>query len=141
MDRDLLSEKLESLRRCVARIEQRRARSVEGLTADPDRQDILALNLTRAVQPCIDMAVHVLADSDRPLSVTMGEAFTALAEERVIDAELAARMRAAVGFHDVAVHAYDRLDWDIVHAVSHEGLHDFERVGARIASLLPPADA
>ena len=110
MDRDVLNEKLESLRRCLARIEERRAASVEALRADPDRQDILALDLTRAVQLCIDMAVHVLTDRDRPLPVTMGEGFTKLAEEGVIDEDLAARMRFAVGTRNVAVHAYERLD-------------------------------
>lgn len=68
------------------------------------------------------MAAPVQADMDRPLPVRMAEAFTALSEEGVIDDELAGRMRSAAGFRNVAVHAYDRLDWNIVHAVSHEGL-------------------
>lgn len=50
MDRLILIEKLESLRRCVRRVEMRRSETVEALQGDPDRQDILALNLTRAVQ-------------------------------------------------------------------------------------------
>ncbi len=136
MARDVLTEKLESLRRCVKRIEDRRAGSAEELEGDLDRQDILALNLTRAVQLCVDMAVQVLTEIERPLPATMGEAFTGLADAGVIDDELATRMRAAVGFRNVAVHAYRRLDWDIVHDVSHEGLHDFERFAARIVSLL-----
>lgn len=136
MDPDVLSEKLEFLRRCVERIEARRASSVEELAGDPDRQDIVALNLMRAVQLCIDMAVHVMADSTRPPPSSMGDAFTALAEEGVIDDELATRMRAAVGFRNVAVHAYQRLDWSVVHAVSHEGLADIRRFAARIAALV-----
>ena len=89
------------------------------------------------MQLCIDMAVHVLAETGRPLPVTMGEAFTALAEEGIIDDELAARMRGAVGFRNVAVHAYERFDWDIVHAVSHRGLRDFERFATSVAAHLP----
>lgn len=137
MARDVLIEKIESLRRCVQRIEDRRATSAEALERDPDRQDILALNLTRAVQLCVDMAVHVLSDLDRPLPATMGGAFTELADEGIVDDALATRMRAAVGFRNVAVHAYQRLDWDVVHAVSHEGLQDFERFAARIVDILP----
>lgn len=56
MDRLILAEKLEALRRCVRRVEARRTKTVEALQGDPDRQDILALNLTRAVQLCVDMA-------------------------------------------------------------------------------------
>jgi hypothetical protein len=38
--------KLESLRRCVKRVEDRHAASAEALAADPDVQDIVTLNLT-----------------------------------------------------------------------------------------------
>lgn len=73
MDRLILNEKLESLRRCVQRIEERRAESVEALRHDPDRQDILSLNLTRAVQLCVDIAVHILADTNAPAPQTMAD--------------------------------------------------------------------
>lgn len=43
MARDVLTEKLESLKRCVKRIEDRRAGSAEEQEGDLDRQDILAL--------------------------------------------------------------------------------------------------
>ncbi len=46
MDRRLIEEKLESLRRCVNRIEDRRAASAEALAGDPDVQDIVTLHLT-----------------------------------------------------------------------------------------------
>jgi hypothetical protein len=75
MDRLILIEKLESLRRCVRRVEMRRAETVEALQGDPDRQDILALNLTRAVQLCVDIAGVLIADSDEPAPQTMGQAF------------------------------------------------------------------
>ena len=50
MDRLVLDEKLESLARCVRRVEQKRPPTLAALLADPDAQDILVLNLSRAVQ-------------------------------------------------------------------------------------------
>lgn len=47
MDRDLIETKLESLRRCVDRIAEKTPSSVDHLLRDPDRQDIIALNLQR----------------------------------------------------------------------------------------------
>lgn len=85
MDRLILVEKLEALRRCMRRVEARRTKTVEALQDDPDRQDILALNLTRAVQLCVDMAGIVIADSDEPAPQTMGQAFDALMRMGVID--------------------------------------------------------
>ena len=47
MDKLLIAQKLESLRRCVARIETRIPATAEALAADLDAQDILSLSLTR----------------------------------------------------------------------------------------------
>ena len=54
MDRLIVSEKLESLRRCLNRIQQKTPLEKETLSQDPDVQDILVVNLTRAVQLCVD---------------------------------------------------------------------------------------
>jgi len=132
----ILAEKLEALRRCVKRVEDKRASSAEALRKDVDRQDILSLNLTRAVQLCVDIASHVLTDTERPPPQTMGEAFELLAAEGIISVALSKRMRAAVGFRNVAIHSYDAINWDIVHAITHDGLEDFRSFAAGIASML-----
>jgi len=137
VDRLILAEKLESLRRCISRIEQRRVDSAETLAVDVDAQDILALNLTRAVQVCVDAAVHVLADTEQPAPATMGEAFELLARERRIPEDLATRMRAAVGFRNLAVHAYHRIDWAIVHRLTHDGVEDLRAFAGCLERLLP----
>lgn len=49
MDRELIEEKIESLRRCVRRIEAKRVATVDELESDLDTQDILSVNLTWAV--------------------------------------------------------------------------------------------
>lgn len=136
MDPLILTEKIESLRRCVERVESRRAESSEQLRVDPDRQDIVSLNLTRAVQLCVDMATHVLVDTAQPAPQTMAEAFDLLAAEGVIEADLAARMRGAVGFRNVAVHSYQAIDWEIVHRITHEGLEDFRAFASRMADRI-----
>lgn len=141
MDRVIVASKLESLRRCVERVEARRAESAEALRADVDRQDIVSLNLTRAVQLCVDIASHVLSERDRRAPDSMGEAFDLLADEGIIDADLARRMRAAVGFRNVAVHAYQAIDWDIVQRITQHGLDDFRAYAVALGRLLDQLDA
>lgn len=75
MDAVIVAAKLESLRRCVRRIEARRAASVEALVEGVDRQDILVLNLTRAIQLCVDVGAHLLAGVERLAPATMGDTF------------------------------------------------------------------
>ena len=46
----VIAEKLESLRRCVRRIEEKCPTEAAALANDLDIQDIITLNLTQAVQ-------------------------------------------------------------------------------------------
>jgi len=136
MDTLIVAEKLESLRRCMKRVQDKRADTVDDLRADPDRQDIISLNLTRAVQLCVDLAAHLLTDTQQPAPQTMGEAFDALEAEGIITDALRQRMRAAVGFRNVAVHSYQAIDWAIVHTITHEGLEDFRAFAKAVASYV-----
>lgn len=131
MDRELIEEKLESLRRCVRRVEEKRVSSVGELEADLDTQDIISVNLTRAVQLCVDVAAHIVAETGQPSPETMGEAFDRLHDVGVLPEPLAQRLKGAVGFRNVVIHAYRSIDWTIVHTITHERLDDF-RTYARL---------
>ena len=65
MDEQLVAQKLESLRRCILRVESRLSESLERLLDDLDAQDIISLNLTRAVQMCVGIAAHWLAENTK----------------------------------------------------------------------------
>lgn len=132
MDRLVLQEKLESLARCVRRVELKRPQSLAVLETDPDLQDILVLNLSRAVQLCVDIGSHVISSTNAPAPQTMGEVFTTLATLGNISGGLAARLRSAVGFRNIAVHNYSRVDWAIVFEISSRYLDDFRDFAAAV---------
>ena len=121
----LIQRKLESLHRCVMRIEARCPDTVAELEGNLDLQDILVLNITRAVQLCVDLAMHRLSQLNEPVPETMGSAFEALARRKLLDTELAERLRKAVGFRNIAVHNYEVINWAIVHAIATRYLDDF----------------
>lgn len=125
MDADIVATKLESLRRCVTRVAVRCPETADALALDVDAQDIVALNLSRAVQLCVDLALHRLSASGQAVPATMGGAFDALAATGLLDATLANRMKSAVGFRILAVHQYDAMDWNIVHTICTKHLDDF----------------
>lgn len=126
MDRDIVERKLDSLHRCLLRIRERTPASVQALQHDIDIQDVLTLNLIRAVQVCVDLATHVLSGRNLPPPDTMGQSFDRLLQAGVIDAALATRMKQAVGFRNIAVHAYTAIDWHVVHAIATGHLGDFK---------------
>jgi uncharacterized protein YutE (UPF0331/DUF86 family) len=106
------------------------------LETDLDLQDVLVLNLSRAVQTCVDIAAHIIASRELPIPQTMGESFMRLAEGGVIDAALSQRLRRAVGFRNIAVHNYDAIDWNIVRALTGQPLEDFDTFARDIVAFL-----
>ncbi len=138
MDREVISAKLEALRRCVQRIKDKTPASAAVLLEDYDLQDIICINLERSVQTCVDLASHIIAESDLPAPGSMSEAFERLRQLKLIPDELAARLTKAVGFRNVAVHAYREMDWEIVYGIITTRLADFvdfARAVARAAEL------
>lgn len=135
MDRDVIDRKLDSLARCVRRIETKRPPTPGQLVSDIDLQDILSVNIERAVQLCVDIGAHLLADLDGPPPETMGEVFQRLAGHGVIPGDVADALRKAVGFRNLSVHAYDRVDWERVFEISHHRMDDFRRFAAHVVML------
>lgn len=133
MDPRVVEQKLETLRYCVHRVNQRCPATPEELAQDPDTQDIIALNLSRAVQQCVGIGAHLITSLDLPPPKTMGETFDRLVEGSIIDKTLAERLKKAVGFRNIAVHNYEQIDWDITRSVCSRHLEDF-RAFARAVS-------
>lgn len=121
----VLQRKLDSLRRCVERVETKCPPSVEALENDPDLQDIVVLNLNRAVQLCVDMALHMLSNAGEPVPETMSDTFRQMARRDMPAADVAENLSKAVGFRNIAVHNHDTINWAIVHAIATRHLDDF----------------
>lgn len=134
MDREIIAQKLESLRKCLIRIETKCPANVEVLIADLDIQDIITLNLSRAVQICVDIGAHMIAGMEIPPPDTMGQTFDILAQQGILDNLIAANLKKAVGFRNIAIHNYDKINWDIVHNIALYHLSDFDQF-ARVIAL------
>ncbi len=56
----------------------------EVLRSNCDLQDIMSVNLERAVQTCVDITTHVISETEVPAPSTMAEGFGRLAEPQVL---------------------------------------------------------
>jgi len=133
MDPLILAEKIESLRRCIKRIEDKKPESVDLLMQNLDLQDILVLNLTRAVQLSVDIGSHIISNTNELAPQTMGDVFTTLNKLGVITAETCQQLKKAVGFRNVAVHNYETINWIIVDAICKNSLADFRRFSKEVS--------
>ena len=135
MDKEVINQKLESLRRCITRITSKMPISEETLRSDYDLQDIISVNLERAVQTCVDIAAHVISETEVPPPSTMAEGFERLVELKVISAQLADRMQKAVALRNILVHNYTEINWGIILAVISHDLDDFVQFAHAIDHL------
>lgn len=136
MDREVVEQKLESLRRCLKRIETKCPTDAATLATDIDLQDIVSLNLSRAVQISVDIGAHLIAGMEVPPPDTMGQTFDLLAQEGVLNIELASSLKKAVGFRNIAVHNYENINWGIVHSIVKCHLADFSEFAKVVATRL-----
>jgi len=132
MDKELLLSKIDSLARSIKRIEEKIPKNVEKLKNNYDLQDIIALNLQRAVQISVDIATHVIANSNERVPSTMGECFEYLGNLDIINSSLAKNLKGAVGFRNISVHEYQKIDWEIVYTIITENLDDFRKYSKNI---------
>ena len=135
MDWELIEEKLESLQRTIERAATNCPNDASQLAKDYDAQDIVSVNLTRAVQLSVDIATHILSETNRPSPGTMGQSFDMLQDAGIISEEVCERMKKAVGFRNLAVHNYDTINWNIVHSIVTHHLDDFRRFAEAIIRL------
>ena len=65
----------------------------------------------------------------------MGKTFDILCEAGMISADLAGRMKKAVGFRNIAVHNYESINWAIVYTIATAHIRDFEEFAQTVSRL------
>lgn len=122
---DTLLNKKVSIERCIRQI-----RSYYDLPRevpferDHLRQDAIAMNLQRAIELCIDMANHLIRTRKLGLPQDSRDSFALLEHEGVISTDLADQLKSMVGFRNVLVHEYRKLDLEIMTDVINHRLED-----------------
>jgi uncharacterized protein YutE (UPF0331/DUF86 family) len=127
MPDDVLLNKVAAIERALARVRQEHDGDDSNIFDNPTRQDAILLNLQRACESAIDLAMHLVRVEHLGVPQESRDAFTLLAGAGVIDADLADRLQKMVGFRNIAVHDYERLNLQIVRSIVIERLPDFER--------------
>lgn len=136
MDKEVLETKLEALIRCIHRIKDQNITTLEELESNLDKQEIIILNLQRAVQICVDIGNHILLDYNTQTPSTMAETFKYLAENKLISEQNALDLSHAVGFRNIAVHQYENIDCKIVYGIITSHLDDFKFFSEAISKLI-----
>lgn len=132
---DVLINKAAVIERCIARVREEYAGDDRNLTEDQRRQDSIVLNLQRACEAAIDMAMHVVRVRRLGVPQETRDGFAFLRDAGLIDASLSQRMMAMVGFPNVAVHDDRKLDLAVVRSIVTQHLGDFLEMTKTLLAL------
>jgi uncharacterized protein YutE (UPF0331/DUF86 family) len=135
-DAEVVLAKVATMERCRARIAEIRSPARQSHLTPVDVEDLLAVNLQRAAQAAIDLAMHVVSCEGYGVPADLAEGFTLLAKHGLIDDDLALRLRRMVGFRNIAVHQYQTLDVRIMLAIAEKHLGDLHVFAARMLDHL-----
>lgn len=108
---DIVLNKKESIERCIRQIRKYYNQpSVVSFEEDLLRQDAIALNLQRACEQCIDLANYAVKTLKSGLPKESKDSFRLLAENNIISNDISDNLQKMVGFRNVLVHEYQRVD-------------------------------
>ncbi len=129
---DVIFNKAASIERCLQRISTEYAGEKQNLIANQTKQDAIILNLQRACETAIDLAMYVVSQRKLGVPQDSRDAFALLQIAGILPVNLAQRMQRMVGFRNVAIHEYSRLNLDIVHTIIAKRLDDFRAYSSTI---------
>lgn len=124
MKNDVILNKVSIIERCLRRIRVEYEGNPENLS-NFTKQDSIILNLQRAMEACIDIAMHVVSRKKLGLPQNSRDAFTLLEKEGLISSSLAQKMKNMIGFRNIAVHDYQEMNLVILQRILDEHLVDF----------------
>lgn len=135
VDRDLVLRRLARLDTYLEQLTPYRQIDLDAYLKDWRTQRIIERTLHLAVETCMDVADHLVADRRLRVPETGAESFEILAEAQLLTPLLGAKLAAMVGFRNILVHDYTRLDPTIVIRVLRQDLGDLERFRDLVRAL------
>jgi uncharacterized protein YutE (UPF0331/DUF86 family) len=133
VDKALVAARVAAVRDATARVRAVLPASAQAFAADRTAREVVVLNLLVAIQGCLDLAAHWLADAGWEVPASYAEVFAALARHEVITPELATRLAGAAGFRNLVTHQYGALDWRRVYALASRDMSDLNAFCGEIA--------
>jgi len=136
VDRDLILRKLADLDAYLGQLAPYRDLDVAAYTGDWKTQRIVERTLHLSIEVCMDVGDHLVADQRLRVPETGAATFELLGEAGILPPVLAGALAKMVGFRNILVHDYARLDPSIVLGVLRTDIVDLERFRDAVVAFM-----
>ncbi len=124
IDRDLILTKSSFVKKHLSRVRDRSNTDLQTFLGEIDRQESILFNIQMAVQNCIDIAAHIISEGGFGVPGSTNEMFYMLQENGYLDIKLTERMVKAVGFRNLIVHEYGKIELNRVFEIAQKNIED-----------------
>lgn len=124
MGNDVILNKMETIERCINRIKEVYDNTPENLD-DYTKQDSIVLNIQRACEASIDLAMHIVSEKKLGIPQNSRDGFEVLNKNGIISDEITKTLKSMVGFRNIAVHDYKKVNIKIIQSIIENHLEDF----------------
>lgn len=124
VDTDLILAKASSVKRHLNRVIEKGNTDLEAFLGDIDRQESILFNLQMAIQNCIDIAAHIISEEGLGVPGSNNEMFYLLEENGYLSSKVAEKMVRAVGFRNLIVHEYGKIELRQVFEIAQKNIKD-----------------
>lgn len=123
---DVVLNKYAIIQRCLQRVSEEYVGFEQEVETNFTKQDSIILNIQRACQAAQDLANRILKLKKLGIPQTSRESFLILSEQGLVSSQLAESMVKMVGFRNIAVHEYQKLNPAILRAIVDKHLKDID---------------
>jgi uncharacterized protein YutE (UPF0331/DUF86 family)/predicted nucleotidyltransferase len=131
---DVLLNKTQIIKRCIKRINDEYANdriSLDNYT----KQDSIVLNIQRACEACIDLAMYIVSERNLGVPQNSRDAFDLMFQNNLINEKINSKMKSMVGFRNIAVHDYRSINLEIIQNIITKHLDDFKKFADIVINL------
>ncbi len=126
VDREIFSRRLEALHGYFEKLRAFLEVDEDEFVREPALHDLAERYLHLAVEACLDLANHWIADRSLPTPDANRDTFTILERAGELSPEIADRLRGWAGFRNILVHEYIEIDHAIAYRAIRNELGDLE---------------
>lgn len=136
VDVDLLKMKIAQLADYFKDLQESQSVTLNEFRSDKKIRRYVERTLHLAIECCLDIGSHIIADNGWREPVDNKDIFAVLGENGVLSKDLLPKLQKMAGFRNVLVHDYAKIDPEIVYTVLKQNLLDFQEFITAVTRLL-----
>jgi uncharacterized protein YutE (UPF0331/DUF86 family) len=132
----LIKKLLADLREKRQLLNQKKIKDFKTFKNDPFLHNAVQHIIEIMVEICIDIGNHIIADKGWKIPASSREIFETLEQHGAISEQVKELAKKMIGFRNIIVHMYEKVDLEEVYGIYKRNLKDFDLFAAEIEKFI-----